>query len=508
MTKVTRSRRRPCLRYRDRMRPAPRAVAITCIVGLAILASAVAASAGDTPTAQGNVKHLHFELGPLDIRPGQNVIETNKFAIPQPKIDGWIVGFKPNLRLADGSVPPVDEIHLHHGVWFTGTRLDATALLPERFFGVGEEKTALHMPPGYGYRYTPSDFWWINYMIHNLTARPYKVSITYDVDIVPTSDAPPGGMKDVHPIWMDVQNGSIYPVFDVLKGSGTNGTFTYPDQANDPYAGGKPKNEWTVNQPGVLVHTFGHLHPGGLHVDLDLLRDGKDAHLFESTAKYYEPAGAVSWDVSMTATRKDWAVAVKPGDVLKISATYDTARVVVRVDGARGGLDVRRPGRRRPVRQEGRQARRAHPRAPPGEQQPRWEEDDLKDPTKVASGAATPGVNISDFLYGSSDLTARKPIATVAQGQSITFDNLDADGQKVWHSITACKAPCTATTGVAYPIADGSISFDSGQLGNAGVPTVGTDTWTTPADLPVGTYTYFCRVHPFMRGAFRVVSVS
>ena len=29
-------------------------------------------------------------------------------------------------------------------------------------------------------------------------------------------------------------------------------------------------------------------------------------------------------------------------------------------------------------------------------------------------------------------------------------------------------------------------------------------TWQTPKNLPVGTYTYFCRIHPFMRGAFRV----
>jgi plastocyanin len=510
MSGVTRDRPHPLLRYGDRMRPAPRAVALACIVGIAILASAVTANAGDTPTAQGNVKHLHFEFGPLDIRPGQNVIQTNKVSIPQPKIAGWIVGFKPNLHLEDGSVPPVDEIHLHHGVWLTGTRFDATSPpLPERFFGVGEEKTALHMPPGYGYRYTPSDFWWLNYMIHNLTARPYKVSITYDVDIVPTSDAPPGGLKDVHPIWMDVQNGSIYPVFDVLKGSGTNGTFTYPDQATDPYAGGKQKNEWTVSRPGVLVHTFGHLHPGGLHVDLDLLRDGKDAHLFRSTAKYYEPAGAVSWDASMTATRDDWAVAVQPGDVLKISATYDTSRaswyesmglaVVWMYDGP-GGDDpfvkkVDKPG----VLTHGHL---------PENNNHGGQKTTLKDPRNVASGAAIPGVDISNFLYGSSDLSARKPIPTVAQGQSITFDNLDADGQKVWHSITACKAPCTATTGVAYPIADGSISFDSGQLGNAGAPTVGTDTWTTPADLPPGTYTYFCRVHPFMRGAFRVISAA
>jgi plastocyanin len=75
----------------------------------------------------------------------------------------------------------------------------------------------------------------------------------------------------------------------------------------------------------------------------------------------------------------------------------------------------------------------------------------------------------------------------------------------VWHSITACKAPCTASTGIAYPLADATVQFDSGQLGNAGAPTAGRDTWSTPTDLDPGTYTYFCRVHPFMRGAFRVL---
>jgi plastocyanin len=29
--------------------------------------------------------------------------------------------------------------------------------------------------------------------------------------------------------------------------------------------------------------------------------------------------------------------------------------------------------------------------------------------------------------------------------------------------------------------------------------------WKTPKNLKIGTYTYFCRIHPFMRGAFRVV---
>jgi hypothetical protein len=28
---------------------------------------------------------------------------------------------------------------------------------------------------------------------------------------------------------------------------------------------------------------------------------------------------------------------------------------------------------------------------------------------------------------------------------------------------------------------------------------------STPADLPAGRYAYFCRTHPWMRGAFEVV---
>ena len=311
--------------------PLRRTLAVALFTGLTIGASALAATAGDTPgpgtSSSGRVTHFHFEYGPIDIRPGQNVIETNRTLIPQPKINGWIVGFEPNLRMPNGTVPPVDQIHLHHGVWATGNHFDKTSFpLPERFLGVGEEKTQLHFPPGYGYEYRVGDYWWLNYMIHNLTSRPYKVSITYDVDMIAADDAPPGGLKSVHPRWMDVQNGSIYPVFDVIKGSGTGGTFTYPDQAGDPYSGGKVKNQWVVDRPGVLVHTFGHLHPGGLRVDFNLSRGDRTAHLFSSTAKYYEPAGAVSWDVSMTATRPDWAVTVQPGDVLKVSATYDTTR--------------------------------------------------------------------------------------------------------------------------------------------------------------------------------------
>ena len=47
-----------------------------------------------------------------------------------------------------------------------------------------------------------------------------QVYLTYDVDFVPATSPQASGMKAVHPIWLDVQNGKVYPVFDVLKGSG------------------------------------------------------------------------------------------------------------------------------------------------------------------------------------------------------------------------------------------------------------------------------------------------
>ncbi len=100
---------------------------------------------------------------------------------------------------------------------------------------------------------------------------------------------------------------------------------------------------------------------------------------------------------------------------------------------------------------------------------------------------------------------------TIQAGQSLTFKNLDSTQDKnIFHTLTDCKAPCNRDTGIAYPVANGPRTFDSGQLGfnyaGFNAPAVDRDTWTTPKNLPPGTYSYFCRVHPFMRGSFRVVS--
>ena len=480
----------------------------------------------DTPiVTYPGVEHLHYSYGPLDVLPGQNNIEISGKKMPKPDVDGYIVGIRPNLRHPDGSVPGVDVIHLHHGVWLNTSAKDSTSALPERIFATGEEKTIFTMPEGYGYPYKASDKWAITYMIHNLLSSADQVSLTYDLDFIPATAPEAKDIQALRPIWMDVQNGKTYPVFDALKGSGENGQFTYPKDAGDPYDG-KKTNTWTVDRDGVLVGVAGHLHPGGLHDDLYLTRagaaatpgsdaassvTGDTARLFRSEAKYFEPAGAVSWDVAMTRSPDDWRVAVKAGDVLSTQTTYDTSQAswyesmgimnAWMADASAPGSPGVDPFTTK-VDQPGQVT---HGHLPENDNHGGTDAVIGPDPQTLPSGQLADQVNIFDFVYGPGDMANYQTVPTVKAGQALTFTNLDdKTGKGLWHTITSCKEPCNLSTGIAYPVADADVQFDSGELGTGGVPTADRLTWNTPTDLSPGTYTYFCRIHPFMRGSFRV----
>ena len=99
--------------------------------------------------------------------------------------------------------------------------------------------------------------------------------MSYQIDFAPKGSRAARGIRPVRPIWMDVRGGRLYPVFNVRKGSGRNGRFTYPDDAQNPYGGGPRRNEWVVDRPACSSATGGHLHPGGLHTDLKLRRQGR-----------------------------------------------------------------------------------------------------------------------------------------------------------------------------------------------------------------------------------------
>ena len=126
-------------------------------------------------------------------------------------------------------MPPTDEVMFHHGVWVNTVGGNATSGLPELFFAAGEEKTISKLPKGFGYRYKARDTWLLNHMIHNLTPKAMRLYITYTMDFIP--DTRHGGEVDrAGAADLDGrENGSLYPVFDVLKGIGQEGQVHLPE---------------------------------------------------------------------------------------------------------------------------------------------------------------------------------------------------------------------------------------------------------------------------------------
>jgi plastocyanin len=471
-------------------------------------------------------------------------VDASVFA-PGSTAQGYVTRFQPSMVEVhpDGSLttPSVWDLHLHHVVWL-GPGGGPT-------FASGEEKTHVKMPQGYGLKVGGDADWALNYMIHSLNSKGGReVYITWEIDWVPEGSPPRTDIKDVDIQWLDVAGfPQIYPVFDAERGFDLNGDgkYVFPDEVPlDSSAPGYEERhkisnarDWRVPAGGAtLVFGAGHLHPGGENVALQVTRDGQTVPLFRSDAHYDEPAGAVSWDVSMTATRPDWRIKLKAGDVVSINVTYDVRKAswyesmgilpLSVVPGTNVDPNAKDPftdaAAVRAMYEEG--GILTHGRLPENVDSKANKNLKLPDPRKLRSkGKRVPasGVRIEGFGYSPGGYSATKGFSknrirppVVKPGSTVTFTNLDAlfdmtQDQQAWHTITSCSAPCNRGAGIGYPLAKGPIKFDSGQLGygtlaSSGV-TTGSNVYTTPPlTKPGKTYTYFCRIHPFMRGSIRV----
>ena len=147
----------------------------------------------------------------------------------------------------------------------------------------------------------------LNHMIHDLDPKAGPGLHHLDARLRPRHVAGRRDDEDGHaPGGWTSQGSRLYPVFDALKHgprAASSLTPTRPTAEARSDIGGA--QSWTDPTGGwTLIGTAGHLHPGGLNGELWRERGGQTRTLFTSSANYYEPAGAVSWDVSMGATAK------------------------------------------------------------------------------------------------------------------------------------------------------------------------------------------------------------
>ncbi|MCU1451518.1 MAG: hypothetical protein JWP02_3688 [Acidimicrobiales bacterium] len=519
----------------------------------------------------GACQRLKFSFGPLTIKPGQNDVLIQPITTEKPAQDGYITRFKPDLVRPDGTVPPIEQIHLHHGTWLSEPSYGNSA-----FVAAGEEKTAAWIPRGYGMPIKATDQWQLLYMVHSAVEQPQVVYITYEVDFVPQAAAQKIGLKAAYPVWLDVRPSS-YPVFNVQRGFGSGTTCTWPKEqcaSVDPFGNkftgqGQPGNgtgtdlalpnkggsfgEVTNFQGGTLIGIGGHLHPGGLHNEIDLVRGAQSQRIYTSDARYWDRTDPTkyggpptSWDFSIPVNGLPfWGVHVNPGDRLRSNATYDTTiqstyedmgiaiayLVPDKPDGTpdapgvdpftapydpseacdSGGLKAATPT----LCDQGGVVTHGH----------LHENDNFGGPvgTSLTSkrAGATSRVDIAGFLYNPGDLSmvSMTGIPTVKLGTNLKFFNEDT-ALDVYHTATSCGYPCTGATGTSFPLSNGTTSvgrkldFDSAELG-FGIPSIGPARQSFDWDLsvtPQGGFqageivTYFCRIHPLMRGAFEVTN--
>jgi plastocyanin len=518
----------------------------------------------------GACRRLKFAFGPLTIKPGQNDVLIQPITVEKPTQDGFITRFKPDLVRPDGTVPPIEQIHLHHGTWISEPSYGNSA-----FVAAGEEKTAAWIPRGYGMPIKATDQWQLLYMVHSAVAQPQVVYITYEIDFVPQAKAQALDLRPAYPIWLDVRP-SGYPVFNVQRSFGTGTTCTWPkeqcasvDPFGKPFTGqGQPGNgkgtdlalpppggalgQMTNFRGGTLIGIGGHLHPGGLQNEIDVVRGTQSQRIYTSEAKYWDrtdptQAGGppTSWDFSIAVNGlPSWGVHLQPGDLLRSNATYDTTIQSTYEDmgiaiafmapdnpdgspnapgvdpfGAphdstaacdSGGLAAPTPT----LCDKGGSVTHGH----------LHENDNFGGPegttlTSMRAGA-TKRVDVGGFLYHPGDLSmvSMTGIPTVKLGTQLKFFNEDAFID-VYHTATSCGFPCTGPTGTSFPLANGttstgrSLDFDSAELG-FGIPEIGPARQSFDWDLDVSpqsgfqegeVVTYYCRIHPGMRGAFEVV---
>lgn len=139
----------------------------------------------------------------------------------------------------------------------------------ERFFASGNERTAMNLPPGYGYRVNSGDDWGLIFHLMNMTPQPRDIELKYTFTWVS------GGVEAVKPIWFDIDQCDDSEV-DVAAG--------YSDI----------HWEWNSTLQGRIVAIGGHLHDYGISIALENASTGET--ICNSVAGYaagspYAPVG-------------------------------------------------------------------------------------------------------------------------------------------------------------------------------------------------------------------------
>ena len=276
-----------------------------------------AAALSFTNVAAGGEQTLTFHSQPVSVQ-GYGV-STAVQLVESPAVDGYVVGMTAEVVDDAGRVQGDDDIMLHHVVFAKLGTPDYTCpgSLGERFYAEGEERLRLALPPGFGYPNRAADRWGLLYMLMNHRRQTLKGTIRYTVRYVTGEQLTP-----VKPVWLDVRNCRLDPIFNVPGTGAVGSTFT-------------ETTDFVMPESGVFVAGGGHLHGGGLRLELQNVSCGTTPFTSLPTWGGPEPKPLLHepGPAKMSSFTSPAGIPVAAGERLRLAAVYDNDRPHTRAMG-------------------------------------------------------------------------------------------------------------------------------------------------------------------------------
>lgn len=300
------------------------------VLAAALLALPTSASAA---TETKTFRYGPVSVGGYQVKQDMNFLSGDKV----PDVDGFITGMSVDVVDANGKQVPISRLMLHHivfsklgvkdGTCDEFTLLDNKSKVSaggfERFYGAGEERAVLGLPPGYGYPIKSADRWIMTWMLMNHRRTQDTAYIEYKVTYTTGEELTP-----VKPYWLDVENCKADPVYDVPGGGAPGSTHT-------------KSATWEVPQDGRIVAGGGHVHGGAK--DLQLREAScQDRRLFASKPTWgvkehpfynVKPILHEPGPINMTGFNSNKGFAVNAGDRIRLDSNYDAELPHTRIMG-------------------------------------------------------------------------------------------------------------------------------------------------------------------------------
>jgi hypothetical protein len=309
-----------------------RRLSLAGVLAFAVPALTAASAAAETKTFTQRV-------GPITV--GAYEVQQSFALAPKPPENGHVTAMEVDIVDADGTPVPISRLMLHHIVFLNLNREDTTCkgrdftmwdnrtvfgYTPERFYGAGEERAKLALPPGYGYELRSNHQWALTYMVMNHRRETDSAYIEYRVTY--ETGASDAATREVTPYWLDVRNCQADPIYNVPGTGGPGSTHT-------------ARYSYAMPEAGRIVAAGGHVHGGAKRLELrepgcgDRLLGrsiptwGLRSHPFYNVRPILHEPGPINMSGFGTAQ----GIPLAAGERLRLDSLYDDQRPHTRVMG-------------------------------------------------------------------------------------------------------------------------------------------------------------------------------